>query len=274
MKNHLYKAALLAALGLGSITAAHAQQSGDLVIGFSSTAAGVTQDYQVDLGSFSGMGVNDNLSSALNVSTLQSIFGSSLSGVSVGIVGWANDPNGVNTDLFRSTTRAAGPFTPPYTQADSTTPARPTGNGNISGAAADIASLNTSQGNTAGINKGTSASPGAGSWSDLIAQSSTAIGFLGANSYAGQVGNPMGVLVSDGHGGVTLNLDLYEDNNTSTTGRNFIYQGYFNLDVNGSSDTLTFDPVAAVPEPGTYGMLAGAGLLLVAVRRQFTAKNA
>jgi len=280
MKNQLYKAALLAALGLGSISAAHAQSdpsypaAGDLVIGFSSTAAGVTQDYDVDIGQVSALTVDDNLSADLSVSTLQSIFGANLAGVSVGVVGYNNDPVLLgDTDLYRTTTRNAGPYTPAYTSADSTTPTKPASNGAITTSAGDIASLDVGDGQN-GINKGTSSSPGAGSWSDLIAQSSTTVAFSGTG-LATEAGNPMGVLVSNGSGGYTLNLDMYEDNNSGTAGRTYVYQGYFNLDIsssggNLSSDSFTYDPTAAVPEPGTYGLCAGAGLLLLGLRRQFS----
>ena len=60
---------------------------------------------------------------------------------------------------------------------------------------------------------------------------------------------------------------LYEDTRSS---KPFGYEGYFNLDINDGTVSLTYDPVTAVPEPGTYGLLAGAGLLLLGIRRQFT----
>ena len=97
---------------------------------------------------------------------------------------------------------------------------------------------------------------------------------------AQQAGNPMGALVSDGNGGFQINLDLYHDNDSGTAGRNYLYQGYFNLDIgtasgNLSSADLTYDPAVPVPEPASYGLLAGAGLLVLGLRRQFTsARNA
>jgi hypothetical protein len=50
--------------------------------------------------------------------------------------------------------------------------------------------------------------------------------------------------------------------------------GTITIDV--PTDTVTFNGIdsAPVPEPTTYGLLAGAGLLLVGVRRQFVKKNA
>jgi hypothetical protein len=280
MKNHLYRSALVAALGLAGATAAHAQtvpNTGDLVIGFTSTAAGVTQDYFVDIGQFSALtSPNDNLSSLLSFSTLQSVFGSALTSgnVNVGVIG-ADSVNGL---LWDTSKRNSGPFTPDYTVANSTAPGTPT-SGQLSAAQSTAGGLNVGpSGGSVGYAKSNN-----DSWSSLIAQKpgaksdSTAYGTLGINSFAAQVSNPMATVAADGSGGFTVNLDLYGDNNNNgTTGRKFLYDGYFSMDYNTTSDSLSlvFDPAAAVPEPGTYGLLAGAGLLLVALRRQFTAKNA
>ena len=47
--------------------------------------------------------------------------------------------------------------------------------------------------------------------------------------------------------------------------------GTYNLSANG---ILTYNGLAAVPEPTTYGLIAGAGLLLVSLRNKFARSNA
>jgi hypothetical protein len=51
------------------------------------------------------------------------------------------------------------------------------------------------------------------------------------------------------------------------------YEGYFTFQTDGEVD-FTTAAVVAVPEPATYGLLAGAGLLAVAKRRQFRSRSA
>jgi hypothetical protein len=51
------------------------------------------------------------------------------------------------------------------------------------------------------------------------------------------------------------------------------YDGYFTLDLSGSSPSLIYNAAAPVPEPSTYGLIAGAGLLVMSLRRQWTQKN-
>jgi hypothetical protein len=69
-------------------------------------------------------------------------------------------------------------------------------------------------------------------------------------------------------------LDLYKDaapsHGTSTT---VSYVGDVTLDFTGSGLIATYD-AAPVPEPTTDALLAGAGVLAFAFRRQFIRKNA
>jgi len=85
MKTAFYKATLLAVLGLGSITAAQAQatyHTGDLLVGFTT---GTGNDLIYDLGQESSL-VNGQSFTGLST-LLTSTYGSSLSGVSWGVLG-------------------------------------------------------------------------------------------------------------------------------------------------------------------------------------------
>jgi len=65
-----------------------------------------------------------------------------------------------------------------------------------------------------------------------------------------------------------VRMDFYAENGNATSGTS-TYEGYFQLNGDGSA---FFDPVGlvAVPEPATYGLLAGLGLLVLALRKQLT----
>jgi hypothetical protein len=81
------------------------------------------------------------------------------------------------------------------------------------------------------------------------------------NTVAAALGEDIGT-------GVSSQLDLWtvDANNDAP-----VLDGYFTF--NTTSDILTFDTVS-VPEPTTYGLLAGAGLLIVSLRNQFSRKQA
>jgi hypothetical protein len=68
------------------------------------------------------------------------------------------------------------------------------------------------------------------------------------------------------NGGDTTASTLYEDLYRATPSGAFTYLGYFAVDSSG----LVFTPSAfvPVPEPTTYGLIAGSGLLLLTLRRQ------
>jgi len=253
MKN-LYKAALLAALGLISVTAAQAQSASgtinnnDLVLGFTSTVNGVSQDYILDLGQIP-TAPNTQLG-GISLSAFNSIFGANLANgqVNAGIVGGL--PSGTQ-DVITSTLQGAG--------APSVSPSK----GNISGAA----------GTVSGLQLGAVSQSSSASFFQNIAETPSTAG-AAANSFAGYLAsNPLSTIGTS----ETLTLDLYKDTfsgKTGTTGWSFI--GDIALDLSGPTLSAVFDPTstAAVPEPATYGMLAGAGLLAVSLRRQVSRKTA
>jgi hypothetical protein len=245
MKN-LYKAALLAVLGITAVSSA--QASSDLILGFNDvTLGGSANDYVVDLGT-ANFTTSTTFSTSFSGSSFNSAFGAdanALNHVSAGIVGTPNA-----TTLFQTSPLLGDPAFA------ATTSSFPNAVNDINAVALGVYSSTSASG-----------------WTANIAQSSTQTGTSSSSSLAGSTANPMLQLSS----GVTTET-LWEATE-SGSGRNKVVSGWEDIGtftINANTDTVSFTgaDVSAVPEPSTYGLLAGAGLLVVALRRNFSTKNA
>jgi len=259
MKTSL-KAALLAVGVAMASQAVHAQISAnDLILGFNQ--AGVSSsDYIVDLGNAStaaGVGGSSvvDLSSAINMSSFNTAFAGGPNGVAVGIAG---GNNGIGTKDVFATQLRNGLGTPSV--AGSATPANPSSATFISTAAAAVNAISP---------LGVTPSSGSTSWSTQVAPSPS-----GSGAFVNDIGvNPESTIT-----GSTIIEDLYQDNRSGSLGQTgWAYDGYFTLTfLSPSSESLTFTPASfvPVPEPATYGVLAGAGLLALCLRRQLGRQTA
>ena len=246
--NKFYKAALLAALGVGSLNSAQAQTYStysDLVLGFND-AAGVSahnNDYVIDLGAISSLTSGETWS--INSSQFTTAFGTDLSlanHIAVGIVGGNTPPTGEN-DAF--TTLKGNPTTIPSKTAIK-----------IANGAA------FSQGILVGVNP--SSTPyTSGGWSGLVSASPVNVGT--GQSVSGNLGQTLSYLSS---GTVSENLYQYSYNADNGTVYTPALVGTFNIDAN--SDTITF---TAVPEPSTLALAAVAGLMALSFGRKLIRKN-
>jgi opacity protein-like surface antigen len=249
----LYKAALLAALGLGSITAA--QASTDLLLGFND-AAGPTSaqnDYVIDLGLSGATLVADaianngtyDLSSLFNSSTFTTAFGSdssALNNVNVGVVGGYS----ISNPKLLYQTVAAG-----------VTPAALSGSELSNGA-------NIAQGITIGEYASTT---GAG-WTASVAVNATT---LNSQNFPSTIANATGISPLGNLSSGVLSIELWENQrNGISSPAGWVDQGTFNINLN--TDTITF--ITPVPEPSTLGLMGGAGLAALPLCRRFTRKNA
>jgi hypothetical protein len=228
-------AALAIAAGAWSAQA-QAAYNGDLVVGFTTGASGAN-DYELDLGRASSLATGFGNTTTFNLGTALSGF--NLSGTSWGVIGTLA-VSGKGNSWF-SIDRGAVP-------------------GNIANAAT-WSSINTAVVSlytgfaTAGA--GASATPNnsdANSWNQQT--------IVGPNptSYVNTYGNPnIGSALGQPLGPGSMDFYQIIANNTTPT-----EIGVFTL--NSTGTTLTF---TAVPEPTTYGLLAGAGLLILSVRRVF-----
>ncbi len=258
--NKITKAAVIAAGVALACGAAHAQIApNDLILGFNQQEVS-SSDYIVDLGNIStGVGVGGtqivDLSSKISISAFNSAF-SSPNGVAAGFAG---GNNGIGTkDVFVTQLRSgANPASVP----GSVTPANPNTASAISTAAAAVNAI-TPLG-VVGSGSGTT-------WSSQVAPNAsdnTGTPFLA------QLGiNPNSVIT-----GGTVVEDLYQDNRVGSLGQSgWTYDGFLTLTFSGGAESLTFTPAGfvPVPEPATYGWLAGAGLLALSLRRQLGRKTA
>jgi len=258
MKNNLYKAALLAALGLVSVTAAQAQS--DMLLGFNDAGANISSasyqnDYVLDLGAIGLFTTSSTFSGSINQSTFDGAFvtpdASWASDVAVGVVAENNSVS--PKQLYVSATSIPGSIAS-TSQND---------------AIASASGIATGEYTTA---SGGSALNG---WSYNVGVAPGDAQILNGNPLGGGNGNAVenfvpGELENLSGGDATFNL--YETANGGSS-HTFTEIGTFTVDANDGVDTITYDGIDSVPEPTSYGIFVGAGLLVLALRRQFAPKN-
>jgi hypothetical protein len=263
------KTSMLAACCLALVAgSAQAQyNNNDLILGFeNATFNGTTftgpNDYIIDLGQPSVVGVGGAPGvpltlSGFNLSTFTGLYTSLSGGVNMGVVGG----NGVGTttrNVFLTQLRAAL-GDPTMAGSMAPTPINSTSDAGAIGSVANMVNaLPLSPGGS------TTITPGSGnSWSQRVSPNQVLAplpSFLSATGRDPMAGVSTGTLIFE---------DLWRGG-TGTGSNPFTYLGFFTLDTGVGS--LTFTP--AVPEPSTYGAFAGAGLLLLALRRQFSGTRA
>jgi hypothetical protein len=234
----------LAAAALAS-QAAYAAPTDDLVIGFTGSAA---NEYDVIIGTATGgvVSYGGDLNSLLTSGSLNSVFGSSLNGVSVGIGGGSV---GSTADLY-------------VTQLHGSAHPNNLSLAQVQGGGGDFSQVDNGILFAYPTGDGTSAIYGKGnidSYSSVIAPTSSSSSLLGQTS----INNNSAIAAN------TLQEDLWYN----SKGTGWVLEGTFTLDVSGATPTLTFATVS-VPEPTTYGIAAGLGLLVLSLRRQFSKKAA
>jgi hypothetical protein len=253
MKNLFYKAALAAALGYAGATTANAQiNPNDLVLGFSSQYSGVSQDYLVDLGQ-----VPTTPNTALNVSgfdgvSFGSIFNSALAAgaVNVGIVGGKDASSGdvifSELDNGTGTSSTAGSGMPPVD----------TKSALQNGAAVPV-----------GLTLGAVNQAANTSFYYDVAQNPMTAGTSGTSSFTGYVDNPLTTMSSSGD----VVLDLWKDSWTLGGVSSWTYDGNVTIGVSGGNLSAVYD-VQAVPEPATYAICGGLGMVMLGLRRKLGRK--
>ncbi|HWD91538.1 MAG TPA: PEP-CTERM sorting domain-containing protein [Verrucomicrobiae bacterium] len=246
--NKLAKIAVVVA-GLALVSQVANAANNDLILGFNGN--GSANDYAINLGNATslfnaGSGAVVDLSSDFSLSTFNSTF-SSVNGTQMGAGGGTSSLNPVF--FFTQNRGSAGDastalsLTPPSI---TTTTA--------SGAAGDF--------------NGLSPFPAAGT-GELISSAN-------AGSFSSQMttlGNNTGLNPSSAIGSGVIYEDLWQASKTTGTSTAWKYEGFLTFDTTGSTPSLTFT-AAAVPEPSTYGLFGGAGILVMALRRQFRRKTA
>ncbi len=243
------------AIGAAMVTQAlHAQYNdGDLLIGFASSG----NDYVIDLGQIPTL-ANTQLGGAIDLNLYNTTFGSSA--VSVGVIAGDNsgtfDPAGKKT-IWTTTLRAGLPATAFVTAGTESAPA------NIS--KTQINNLAPIPGSLQQGVTGVTSGGLIDAWSETVAQSSTQNGSVIGN-WGAAAGNPMASLASQ-----PITLDLWTTS-ADVTVNHYTYVGDIQIDMTGASASVIFDP-AAVPEPATYALLGGGGLLAFVLRRNTKKQN-
>jgi hypothetical protein len=273
MKKQLFPILGVAGLALASLSAQAATPifnytDGDLILDFSHS--GGANDVEIDIGSLSywlGQSAGGSTVQVGNYSSLLSSASLTTDSLSFAVFGNQNAASGsvaANTDYLTGKQTGAGPNTPPNDVTGSKQ------NGISTAVQGIVAGINSWSANDTVSNPGdpnntaTSAIIPTGGAQAIDGYTHLGTSFSGS-APSGYPNNttPSGFSTSGG----SIVSDLFEFDPLGTSHQS-VYQGYFTLNSNGVLD------FTAVPEPSTYGLLAGAGLLVVSLRNQLRRKQA
>lgn len=272
--NKLTKIAIVAAgFALAAQGAFAGVNNNDLIFSINNNDGGGTTEFDVNLGTLSSLtSPNDNLSGLISgFSGFNSA--SATTGLNIGVAGGQNlgTISGAGNDVFATTLRVGG---------GSYQTAGTEGNPSVvAGAASSPSKANIANAaNTVDTftGYGVNTSTGAGSFTAQVASDHVTPGTVGGNNFSTDLGigsaTPLQSMT-----GTSIVLDLWSDTEGTTAPGGWVYDGNltFTYDSSGASaPTLIWDEAAAVPEPTTYGLFAGVGLLALSLRRQLVRKNA
>jgi hypothetical protein len=257
--NKLTKSAVLA-VGVALVTQAAQAANNDLLLGFSGLGAG--SDYVINFGQPTSVGVGGttvvDLSGDFSLTTFNSIFtgAGSPNGVNMGVGGGTSSLNPVTFYTVARSGGAGVAATPGSTQPGNQTPSNASATAGFFNAIINaFTPLQTPPSNQ------TIATSDPNSWTSQI---------LGTGGLVGQQGiNPSSPIANK-----SVFEDLWQGTKVGTS-EVYSYKGYFTFDLNGTTPVLDFTPAGvAVPEPSVYGIIAGAGLLVLSLRRQFGRRSA
>jgi PEP-CTERM motif len=284
------KSLMVAMAGAALLAASQAQAqlspaytTGDLLLNFRNTANLSAADLTIDLGSVSTFAaipggtydlnsggsalpsittVDSALSSvAFTAGELQTAYGSSLTGIALSGAALTSDSDFVTRS---QTSTAAGSKGSSGVQSQNTF-ANAVGNTGAGASGLD-ATTATSLDNG---NRGASvASAQSFSYEAQATHSSSVINWNGAFVTTTAGG---GTMETAGLSSSAVYAGLWTSDQAGDAGTDL---GYFTFNPNGEVDFTSLNPVSAVPEPSTYGLIAGVGLLAVAFRRQLRVLNA
>jgi PEP-CTERM motif len=234
----------------------------NLILSINNNNNGGSTEFTVNLGQVSSFSApNFDLSSF--VLSFSSYTSAGATGLNIGVVGGQNGQGGLTgtgNDVYTTTLRAgSGSYLNPGTEgAPSVNPSK-----------ALIANAGGITGGFSGYAANLSISDST-SFSSNIAKDPSTAG-TAANSFVGYLGqgaNPLQTMTGD-----TIVLDLWKNTVTGSGTTGWAYEGNLTFDKSGSTPTLTWD-ASPVPEPSTFSLFTGAGLLALSFRRRFGRKNA